>query len=183
MPLMSVIDTSLVVARLRDTGWTPEEALNLYSQYGAYCDTLISLPQTFTQAIAVSLVPSIAAFFWQGQRSRVRENIEVGMRMTMLLACPCAAGLFVLAKPIMLMLYFDQTENALQAAPTLQVMTLGVILLAVSQTATGALQAVGMAMGIAVAVSSVLGSTDYKSSAILLGTGLACLGIYSFMKK
>ncbi len=46
-----------------------------------------------------------------------------------------------------------------------------------------ALQAVGMAMGIAVAVSSVLGSTDYKSSAILLGTGLACLGIYSFMKK
>lgn len=143
MPLMSVIDTSLVVARLRDTGWTPEEALNLYSQYGAYCDTLISLPQTFTQAIAVSLVPSIAAFFWQGQRSRVRENIEVGMRMTMLLACPCAAGLFVLAKPIMLMLYFDQTENALQAAPTLQVMTLGVILLAVSQTATGALQAVG----------------------------------------
>lgn len=46
-----------------------------------------------------------------------------------------------------------------------------------------ALQAVGMAMGIAVAVSSVLGSTDYRSSAILLGTGLACLGIYSFVKK
>lgn len=143
MPLMSVIDTSLVVSRLQDTGWTQEEALNLYSQYGAYCDTLISLPQTFTQAIAVSLVPSIAAFYWQGQKNRVRENISVSMRMTMLLACPCAAGLFVLAKPIMLMLYFDQTENALQAAPTLQVMTIGVILLAVSQTTTGALQAIG----------------------------------------
>ncbi len=146
MPLMSAIDTTLVVSRLKDTGWQTGEALNLYSQYGAYCDTLISLPQTFTQAIAVSLVPSMAAFYWQGRKEKVRENIQLSMRMTMLLACPCAVGLFVLARPIMLLLYFDQTENALQAAPTLRVMTLGVILLAVSQTTTGALQSVGKQM-------------------------------------
>ena len=88
MPLMSAIDTTLVVSRLKDTGWEASEALNLYNQYGAYCDTLISLPQTFTQAIAVSLVPSIAAFFWQGRKDKVQENIRISMRMTMLLACP-----------------------------------------------------------------------------------------------
>ena len=35
----------------------------------------------------------------------------------------------------------------------------------------------------AVAVSSILGSTDYQSSSVLLGIGLACLGIHSFVKK
>jgi len=143
MPLMSAIDMSLVASRLQDSGWTKEEALNLYSQYGAYCDTLIALPQTFTQAIAVSLVPAITAFFGQRRRGAVQDTIKVSMRMTMLLACPCAAGLFVLAKPIMLLLYFNQAENALQAAPTLQVMTIGVIFLAICQTTTGALQSVG----------------------------------------
>lgn len=143
MPLMSAIDMSLVASRLQDTGWTKEEALNLYSQYGAYCDTLIALPQTFTQAIVVSLVPAIAASFGQGRKGAARDTIKASMRMTMLLACPCAAGLFVLAKPIMLLLYFNQAENALQAAPTLQVMTLGVIFLAVCQTPTGALQSMG----------------------------------------
>lgn len=146
MPLMSAIDTTLVVSRLKDTGWEASEALNLYNQYGAYCDTLISLPQTFTEAIAVSLVPSIAAFFWQGRKDKVQENIRISMRMTMLLACPCAVGLFVLAKPILLLLYFNQRENALQAVPTLQVMTIGVILLAIVQTTTGALQSVGKQM-------------------------------------
>ena len=146
MPLMTMIDTSIIVARLQATGWSAEEALDLYSQYGAYCDTLISLPQTFTQAIAVSLVPSIAAFFWQKKMEKVNANIKISMRLTMILACPCAVGLFVLARPILTMLYPDQLESALTAVPTLQVMTIGVILLAISQTTTGALQSIDKQM-------------------------------------
>lgn len=186
MPLMSAIDMSLVASRLQDTGWSKEEALNLYSQYGAYCDTLISLPQTFTQAIAVSLVPSITAFYWQGRREKVQETIRTSMRMTMLLACPCAAGLFVLARPIMLMLYFEQTENALQAAPTLQAMTVGVIFLAISQTTTGALQSVGkqlvpvrnLALGAAAKIGVtyvLLGIPEINVKGAAIGTNAAYL--------
>lgn len=146
MPIMSTIDTTIIAARLQATGWTSEEALELYSQYGAYCDTLISLPQTFTQAVAVSLVPSIAAFFWQNRIDKVNDNIKISMRLTMLMACPCAVGLFVLARPILVMLYPDQAESAIAAVPTLRVMTLGVILLAISQTTTGALQSIDRQM-------------------------------------
>lgn len=146
MPIMSTIDTSIIVARLQATGWTADEALDLYSQYGAYCDTLISLPQTFTQAIAVSLVPSIAAFFWQNKIEKVNANIKISMRLTMIMACPCAVGLFVLARPILAMLYTDQLESAIAAVPTLRVMTIGVILLAISQTTTGALQSIDRQM-------------------------------------
>lgn len=146
MPIMSTIDTTIIVARLQATGWTADEALDLYSQYGAYCDTLISLPQTFTQAIAVSLVPSIAAFFWQNKIEKVNANIKVSMRLTMIMACPCAVGLYVLARPILTMLYPEQLESAIAAVPTLRVMTIGVILLAISQTTTGALQSIDRQM-------------------------------------
>ena len=146
MPIMSAIDTSIIVARLQATGWSADAALDLYSQYGAYCDTLISLPQTFTQAIAVSLVPSIAAFFWQRKIDSVNANIKVSMRLTMIMACPCAVGLFVLARPILTMLYPAQLESAVAAVPTLRVMTVGVVLLAISQTTTGALQSIDRQM-------------------------------------
>ena len=33
MPIMSTIDTTIIVARLQATGWTADEALDLYSQY------------------------------------------------------------------------------------------------------------------------------------------------------
>ena len=140
MPLMSVIDTSMIATRLQATGWTKEQALNLYSQYGAYCDTLISLPQAFTQAIAIGLVPSIAGFYWQKRRQQVEETVQLSMRMTMLMACPCAVGLFVLAEPVLLTLFYQQAENAVEAADTLRVMTVGILFLAVSQTTTGSLQ-------------------------------------------
>ena len=146
MPIMSAIDTTLIVSRLQATGWDSEAALGLYSQYGAYCDTLVSLPQTFTQAIGVSLVPSIAAFFWQKRLEKARENIRIGMRLTMIMACPCAVGLFVLAEPILLLLYPHQAESAIAAVPTLRIMTAGIIFLAVSQTTTGVLQSVDRQM-------------------------------------
>lgn len=142
MPIMSTIDTSLIVSRLQATGWEYADALNLYSQYGSYCDTLISLPQTFTQAIGVSLVPSIAAFFWQKKMDKVRENMRISMRLTMIMACPCAVGLFALAEPILLLLYPQQAESALAAASILRIMTAGIVLLAISQTLTGALQSI-----------------------------------------
>ena len=45
------------------------------------------------------------------------------------------------------------------------------------------LKAVPLAMGIAVAVTSVLGQLDAKSGFTMLGIGLACVGIYLLEKK
>ena len=91
-------------------------------------------------------MPSIAAFFWQNKIEKVNANIKVSMRLTMIMACPCAVGLYVLARPILTMLYPEQLESAIAAVPTLRVMTIGVILLAISQTTTGALQSIDRQM-------------------------------------
>ena len=144
MPIMGLIDTSIIMTRLQATGWTLDESKELYGLFSGFCNSLISFPQIFTQAVAVSLVPAIAATFRVGDRKGVKANVQLGYRMTMIMAFPCAFGLFALAKPILLLLYSSQKESAIAAAPTLMIMSIGVIFLAISQTSVGVLQAIGL---------------------------------------
>ncbi len=143
MPIMTLIDTSIIMTRLQATGWTLAEAKSLYGLFSGFCNSLIALPQIFTQAVAVSLVPAIAAAFSLKQKNDVQDNIQMGYRMTMIMAFPCAVGIFVLAEPILLLLYSAQKASAITAAPTLMVMSVGIVFLAVTQTSVGVLQAIG----------------------------------------
>ena len=143
MPIMSTIDSVVVMGRLEATGWTHEQAQSLYGQLSGYCGSLIGLPQIFTQAMAVSLVPAISSAFLRGDRNELQDNIQLGLRATLLIGFPCAVGLFVLAEPILLLLFASRPAEAIAAAPTLMVMAVGVVFLSTVQTLTGALQGVG----------------------------------------
>lgn len=143
LPMMSVIDTSIIMGRLQSTGWTYDEAKSMYGQLSGFCNSLIAFPQVFTQAVAVSLVPAVAAAFQMKDKKSIHENIQLGYRTTMIMACPCAVGLFALAEPILVMLYPAQKESAIAAVPTLMIMAISVVFLAIDQTSTGILQAIG----------------------------------------
>lgn len=143
MPIMSLIDTAVIMNRLQATGWTAAEAKSMYGLLTGFCNPLIAFPQIFTQAVAVSLVPAIAGAFRIKDTKKVQENVQLGYRTTMIMAFPCAFGMFALAKPILFLLFFSQKESAAEAAPVFMIMSLGVILLAISQTSTGILQAIG----------------------------------------
>ncbi len=143
MPIMSTIDSVVVMGRLEATGWTHEEAKSLYGQLSGYCNSLIGLPQIFTQAVAVSLVPAISAAFLKGEKGQLQENVQLGLRTTLIIGFPCAVGLFVMAEPILLLLFASRPDEATAAASTLMVMAVGVVFLATVQTLTGALQGVG----------------------------------------
>ncbi len=143
MPVMNAIDSVVVMRRLTATGWSMAEAKSLYGQLSGYCNSLIGLPQIFTQAVAVSLVPAISAAFLRNDRHELTDNVKLGLRATMIVGFPCAVGLFVLAEPILLLLFGSRPEEAVASAPTLMVMSIGVVFLASVQTLTGALQGVG----------------------------------------
>lgn len=143
MPIMNLVDTSIVMRRLQATGWTLDEAKYLYGLISGYCSTLIGFPQIFTQAVAISLVPAIARATALQDREGIIENTALGYRLTMVMALPCAAGILALAKPILFLLYPTKLDEAADAAPTLMLCTLGLIALAISQTSTGVLQAIG----------------------------------------
>lgn len=146
MPMMTLIDTGIIMTRLQATGWSYEEAKSLYGLLSGFCNSLIAFPQVFTQAVAVSLVPAIAAAFKIKDRHGVHQNIQLGYRTTMIMAFPCAFGIFALAEPILLLLYPAQKASAIAAVPTLMIMAISVIFLAITQTSVGVLQSIGKQM-------------------------------------
>ena len=143
MPIMTNIDLMIVMDRLESCGFSGEEANGLYGQLSGFAAPLINFPQVLTQSIAMSLVPAIAAAHQTKDRPFLHKNITLGLRTAMLVGMPCAVGLFVLAKPIMLLLYPSQTESAVSASGCLAVLAVGVIFLSSVQTLTGMLQGIG----------------------------------------
>lgn len=144
LPLMGAIDSSVVMGRLQDTGWTYEQSKALWGRFSGYCNSLIGLPQVFVQAIAMSLVPAISAGFKVNNQVEVKDNMKLAMRTAMIIGFPCAAGMFALAEPILTLLYYtpDRAAEITAAAPTLQLMCLSIIFMSALQTLTGILQGV-----------------------------------------
>ncbi len=146
LPLMNFIDAGIVMHRLTATGWSYVEAKGLYGQLSGFVGSLINLPQILTQGIYVSLVPVIAAAYKRGDSQFLQENVRLGLRVSLLIALPCAFGMIALAKPIMLLLYPMQRESAISAASCLMVMAFGVIFLSTVQAMIGVLQGLGRQM-------------------------------------
>jgi len=143
MPIMNMVDTGVIMRRLQATGFSFDESKHLYGLISSYCSTLIGFPQIFTQAVAISLVPAIARYFTLEDKEEVHKHISLGYRLTMLLAFPCAVGIFVLAKPVLLLLYPAKPAEVDEAKVTMMIMAVGIVGLALSQTSTGVLQAIG----------------------------------------
>lgn len=145
MPLMSSIDSAVVMRRLQATGWSLEESRHLWGLLGGYCNSLIGMPQVLTQAIVMSLVPAIAAGYKVKNFKEVTDNSRFGMRAGMIVGFPCAVGMFALAEPILHLLYKNKAEGS-EAAKMLMVMCVGIIFLSALQTLTGILQGVDKQM-------------------------------------
>ncbi len=146
MPIMNFIDAGMVVNRLMSTGWSYLEAKKLYGQLTGFAGPFINFPQVLTQSVAMSIVPAIAASFKLKDYDSLRNDVQVGLRIAIIVGIPCALGLMCLSKPIMLLLYPLQRESALSAAPCLFILAFGVIFLSTIQTLTGVLQGIGKQM-------------------------------------
>jgi stage V sporulation protein B len=142
MPLMNSLDLAIVANRLSGTGWEPEQVRSMYGQLSAMAGAIINLPQVVTQSIAISLVPTIISAFKTRDHEFLKKNISISARMTMLISLPCSIGVFVLATPIMLLLYPKYPDDAVAAAPSLMILAVGIVFLTAIQTMTAILQGV-----------------------------------------
>lgn len=175
MPIVNLVDVSIVVRRLQDAGWDPDQARAMYGQLSAFAGSLINFPQVLTQAVAMSLVPLVAAAYKKNDLRYLRENVSTGLRMAVILGLPCAFGLFALAEPILVLLYPAREASAISAAPCLMVMSVGVVFLSTVQTLTGVLQGVGkqmipvrnLAIGVVIKIIITWTLTGIKSINIL----------------
>lgn len=146
LPLINAADSMLVTRRLLDGGFSIDEARILWGQLSGYCNTMVGLPQVITQSVAIAMVPAVAGAFKIGHKKEVHENVNLGIRASMVIGMPCAIGIMALAEPILLLLFPKEPAGVASAAPTLMIMCISVALMSVLQTTTGILQGINKQM-------------------------------------
>jgi stage V sporulation protein B len=143
LPIMNIVDVTIVMRRLQEIGFTQEAANALYGQFSGMAGPIINIPQALALSIALSLVPAISAAKSINDTEFLRRNVSLGLRTSVIIGVPCTFGLMVLSEQIMLLLYPLQAESASSGASSLFVLAIGILFLAIGQTMAGILQGLG----------------------------------------
>ncbi len=145
MPLVNMIDTTIVVNQLVKIGYDLKHATRLFGQATGYANTLLNVPGAISLAFCVSIVPAVSATIARGDKKGLERNISMGYKLSMLVGIPSGIGLFVLAEPIMNLLYGYRLKphELATSGNLLQFIALGVIFLSILQTFNGVLQGMG----------------------------------------
>ena len=146
MPIMFNIDAAVVIRRLVATGWDHATARNLYGLMSGYCDPIVGLPFVFVDAICISMMPAIAAAYALKHKNSMDNHIKTGLKTMMIITYPCTIGLIVLARPILQMIFFKRLDEAALAAPTLRILSVSIIMLAIMRGFSTSLQGIGKMM-------------------------------------
>ena len=105
MPIMNVLDTFIVMDRLQAAGFSQIVATNMFGQLKGMAGAFINLPQIITISLAASLVPAISEAVTKKSFESIKKNTELAIRVSLIIGLPAAAGLIILAQPIMTMIY------------------------------------------------------------------------------
>lgn len=167
--ILSVIDISMIRSRLQAIQFTEQTAQRLLSQYGGYTNlfdnvvntlkmseegarwlygaysgytlTIFYLPSGIVGALAVSILPVIAGAYAVGDIKKISYYVQLAMRIAVLIALPCSAGMFMLSEPI-LNLLFKNSASALM----LTVISPCIMTVCLTTISTSVLQATGHIM-------------------------------------
>ena len=141
MPFVNIADVIIVVNRLRSIGFEEKEAVKLFGLLTGGANPLINFPAVLTIALAMSLVPAISESYANKDYKNISKKTTTGIRLTLLLGLPAAAGMAVLARPICALLYSSLPSADITATGAiLSILAVGVVFLTLVQTLTAILQ-------------------------------------------
>lgn len=146
MPIMFNIDAAIIPRRLLESGFDRVMTDKLYGLMGGFCDPIINLPNIFIDAICISLMPAVTTAYTLKNKKDMDDHIKTGLKTMMIISCPCAIGLIVLAKPILTMIFYRKYDEAVMAVPALQILAVSIITLAIMRTFSTSLQGIGKMM-------------------------------------
>lgn len=194
LPIMNIVDVTIVMRRLQDVGFSQENANSLYGQLTGMAGPVINIPMALALSVALSMVPAIAAANSTKDNDFLDMNIRLGLRTSMLIGVPCTFGLMALSEPIMLLLYPMQAASASSAASSLFILAAGVVFLTIAQTMAGILQGLGRpyvtvaALGAGILVKVVLTyvltaipELNVQGAAIGSSVAYGVIGLYNFL--
>ena len=129
----------MTIVRILKTTIGELEATNQYGILSGKVDVLVALPFSFNIAFATALVPAISSAIAKKQKYIVEKRIEFSILVTILIGIPCTIYMGMFAKDILLILF----PNASKGTEMLQLSSITIIFIVLTQTINGALQGLG----------------------------------------
>lgn len=157
LPLVANLDLFIVPRRLAVAGFSTNEATELFGYLTGMAVPLINLATILTAAMATSLVPAISDALSRGDLKGVYYRTAGAMRLTFMATVPFTIMLYILAEPVVTIIY-----NAPRAAGATQILAIAIFFLGAHQVTTGILQGLGkptipvINMGIAAIIKVLL---------------------------
>lgn len=116
--------------------------ITMYGIFAYKAVTVANIPIAMSSAMSSAMLPSVASSYVKGELDKTRKQVDKAMQVTMLIAMPSAMGLFVLAKPVMKLL-FNQPESLDMASYLLMSIAITVIFYCISTVTNAVLQGIG----------------------------------------
>lgn len=170
--------------------WNDVKQTAVENQSGVYalCQTIFNFPTAFFPCITAAIIPAITAHLTCKDEKNVKMVQDSSLRLTGLIAWPCAIGLLVLAEPIMALLGSYGDERVQMAAILLAILAPTVLINGITTVSTAIMQAhnrpwmpmINMLIGgvVKVVVNYILvGNPDIGILGAPVGT-LACFTVY-----
>ena len=124
MSVASLIDSFVMIGALKSIGLESNIAEGIFGNYTTQCVTMYNLPTVLVMPIAVGIVPYLTERLQKNDRQGFRSIAESAMKITNVIAFPCALGLSSLSYPILKMIFHNDTDRI---APMLSVLSIAVI--------------------------------------------------------
>ncbi|GAA0374517.1 putative polysaccharide biosynthesis protein [Bacillus horti] len=138
IPLMAFIDLVMYKPILYDLGYSREVVVNWFGILSSTAQKLIMVPVSIATAFSLSILPSLAKQYVQGDKEYITKQTEQSMLLLCYILLPASVGIYVLAEPIYTTLYSDALGVTMLEAYTPTIIALGLYTLTAS-----ILQAIG----------------------------------------
>lgn len=139
--LSGTLDGSLFSNIASAAGTPTAEREALWGIYSGYYRLLTNVPVAIASALGASAIPSIVASRVRGDEHTVHSQIRATIKFNMLLAIPAAAGMTVLAEPILAILF--PAADAL-AVKCLYIGSIAVVFFSLSTVSSSILQGIDL---------------------------------------
>ncbi len=169
LSIMNFIDTTTIYHQLAKVGYNQIDVTEIMGQMGNAA-AVINFPLTISVALSISIIPAISEAIAKKNALELNNKIGQGLKLAVMFALPSAVGLYMLAEPVMILLY-PSADGFIY----LKLYSICLIFIIVGQTLAGILLGISkqyaplIALAVAIVLKVILNS-------VLMPTGLEAQG-------
>lgn len=139
--LSGLIDSGLF-SNIMDAKGMDKDLIDTYTgMFTGNYRLIVNVPIALASALASSLIPSVVHSRTEGNKKAVKYKVSSAIKLSMIVAMPCAVGIGVLAKPIINLLFPTSTDPD-KVALMLMVGCISVVLYSLSTITNSILQGI-----------------------------------------